>query len=206
MADATPQLPEFELAPLQSIDPARVVSRSDATRFEMFMLALALFYNDWKGLAWFKSAILKPQPPPTEITAYGGQVAGLSIQFSRLQIGALHEFMKLLQEEREVVEGREVTNLVALIPKDSRDAWKSLVSIALGKGRQREPLAIALERIRNGLAFHYYQPKALTKGFQRSFFELNGRLGSEAAYYSSGESLEQTRFYYADAAATSAMV
>jgi hypothetical protein len=196
----------FNLAPLQRIEPDKIVSKGKPTRFESFMLALALFYNDWKGFAWFKNAILEPQKPQGKtIDPYTGQWVGLSVQFSRLQIGALHEFMKLLKEEQKIAEGREIGNLIASIPKENRAAWKSLVSTALGKSTEPDPLTNALERIRNSLAFHYYQPKGLARGFQEFFFESD-REGNDAAFYSVGGGMEQTRFYYADAAANLATI
>ncbi len=108
------------------------------------------------------------QAQKSTVDEYTGQWIGLSVQFTRLQIGALHEFMKLIQEERAVVEGREIANLIASIPKASRDDWKALVATALGKRGDHNPLTKALLRIRNALAFHYYQPKGLVGGFKSS--------------------------------------
>jgi hypothetical protein len=200
-----PTLPVFGLAPLRTIDPARLLSKDKATPFESFMLTLALFYNDWKGLAWMKEAILEPQRPGPALTAYRGQWAGLLIQIARLQFGTLHEFMNLLKVEREVAEGREVGLLIASIPKASRDSWKTLVAIALGKGANQDPLANALVRIRNAVAFHYHQPKTLVRGFQDYFFQNPIEDKNAAAYYSIGDDMEATRFYYADAAANMAV-
>lgn len=206
MTEKGPSLPIFDLAPLRKIEPELVVSRGKATPLESFMLALALFYNDWKTLAWVKAAILNPQKPMgAKVDAYTGQWVGMTIHISRLQLGALHEFIKLLQEEPDVVTGREITNLVALIPKHAREAWKAVVAVALEKRSDQGPLPKALERIRNALAFHYYQPKTLVKGFQNYFFDARPQPGNEAAMYSAGSDLEKTRFYYADAAANMAV-
>lgn len=200
-----PSLPLFDLAPLRSIDPERIVSRDKATPFEKFMLALALFYNDWKGLAWFREAVLLPQKPRENVVStYNGQWTGLSIQIARLQLGMLHELMSLLHGERKLLGEREVTNLIATLPKGSRDAWKTIVAIALEQPGGNSALRKALLRIRNALAFHYDQPKCLERAFQRFFFE-SAKAGSDRAYYSRGETMEGTRFYYADAAANLAI-
>lgn len=60
--------------------------------------------------------------------------------------------------------------------------------------------------VRNSLAFHYrYGGSSITGGYQRHFATTPRRPESEHAYMSLGESMERTRFFFADAAAQAAV-
>jgi hypothetical protein len=48
-----PKEPHFDLAPLTRLDPALIVPVKGDDRFAGFMLALALVFNDLKGVALF---------------------------------------------------------------------------------------------------------------------------------------------------------
>lgn len=55
--------------------------------------------------------------------------------------------------------------------------------------------------IRNNSSFHYYHSSTkLKKAFQDFFFKQESSDSNKFAYYSIGESMNTTRFYYADAA------
>jgi hypothetical protein len=55
--------------------------------------------------------------------------------------------------------------------------------------------------IRNNSTFHYYQTKALVRGFEAFFFEDDQIPENQRAYVSVGPDWDATQFYYADAAA-----
>jgi hypothetical protein len=205
MAERAP-LPDFDLASLGEIAPEKLVSTDQATDLEAFMLAIALFYNDWKGLAWVAGSLLKPhQRDPGEVSALAGQLSGMNNHFVRLMVGMLHELLRLIREAKAVTTGREVNNLVASIPRASRDAWKDLLSIALENGGRLGPFGRALQRVRDSVSFHYYSPKVLVRGYQSHFFLQAKTPKNEQALYSLGKNMEGTRFYFADAAADAAM-
>ena len=61
-----------------------------------------------------------------------------------------------------------------------------------------------LEKIRHNLAFHV-GARALMRGYLTFFKQANPETHSDKAYVSLGNTMEQTRFYYADAAHIAAM-
>lgn len=52
------------------------------------------------------------------------------------------------------------------------------------------------------MAFHYYQAKVLLTGYEAFFRDAKPTPYNEFAFASIGRSLEATRFYFADAAAS----
>jgi hypothetical protein len=77
--------------------------------------------------------------------------------------------------------------------------WNDLRSLAAnspGDSSIRKYITL----VRNNFGAHYYQPKALLKGYQGFFFEAPNEFNA-AALASFGRKVEATRFYFADAAA-----
>ena len=70
----------------------------------------------------------------------------------------------------------------------------------------KSPLVEYITRIRHNLAAHYYQPKVLFRGYQNFFFERQKDSFNESAIASFGDRVEETRFYFADAAAQMAQM
>lgn len=201
-------LPDFDLAPVSRLAPEKLVSRDQATEFEAFMLSLALFYNDWKNLAWVLGSVIKAKPTQdTDVSPAVGQIAGMNNHILRLLMGLLWELFRLLQQNKQAATGREMVNLAATISKESRDDWKDLLAVALGTDGKIGKVGFgrALQRIRDTVAFHYYTPKSLVLGYQEHFFAQPTTPKTEAALYSLGGNMEGTRFYFADAAADAAM-
>jgi len=62
-----------------------------------------------------------------------------------------------------------------------------------------------VERVRHNIASHYYQPKALMRGYT-TFFEMKATPSNESAYMSIGEKVQGNRFFFADAAAQGARI
>ena len=63
MADnPTPALHRFEVHPWQGIEPTKLVARQGYNREEGFFLALALIFNDLKGLLLYESQLHPHQP------------------------------------------------------------------------------------------------------------------------------------------------
>jgi hypothetical protein len=65
---------------------------------------------------------------------------------------------------------------------------------------QKDQFRAWLVKVRNNAVSHYYNPKALMQGYRRHFFEEPPAPYNEFAFASLGASLEETRFYFADAA------
>jgi hypothetical protein len=203
------ELPDFDCAELQDFDPGELVSE-DPDDFDRLMLALALAFNDLKGLlvvSWW----MKPHRPkdPYTPTPYGGQWAGMALQLNRLVASVAHEVVKLLREHREVIDSDEFQVLVKALPtdadprRDSRRRWEQIMALV---DEKKTGLSHALELIRHTSTFHYYQPKKLMQCYLEHF---DGGPGNPPArrrgYVSLGQSMERTRFYYADGAAEAVM-
>lgn len=192
----------FDLAPLEAFRPADVVSRVGKDDLSAFMLALAAAFNDMKGLFLWRRMIgpLRPKNPHS-VSARAGQFSGIDLQVTRLLLANLLEILRLVQEFAEVASGDDVRKLLLSAPVSVRREWDSILRLSAGDtwGRDQK-FARVLTQIRNNAVYHYYQPKALLAGYRTHFFGRASSLTNRAAYASMGSNMEQTRFYYADAA------
>jgi hypothetical protein len=202
--------PDFELAPLQEIDPQLLLRSSDPVG-ELFLL-FAIAFNDIKGAQYllYRSRYWEPllKPPEGEVTAAHGQICGMDVQISRLHVGILRELLAELADlhgKTGVLDAKEFTDLVAKAPANVRSDWEVLRALTLGgpKGKARVKDAAAkadwelLERIRNNVSFHYSAPD-LAIAYRAHF--RGGHKSKERAYFSDGMNMEGTRFYFGDAA------
>ncbi len=81
----------------------------------------------------------------------------------------------------------------------SAEDWKELVNLA-NDVPSNSPLRKYIDYVRHTFAAHYYQPKALLRGYKTFFFERIANPFNENALVSLGDRVEETRFYFADAA------
>lgn len=199
--------PHFELADLQRIDPALLLGRTkeETTGLQQLFLALALAYNDLKGLLLFSTWLNDFPAPQGVVTARNGQMGGLRIQIQRMAAGVAVEILKLLNEQSNTVNSEAFQKLVANIPEKARRSWAEIVAARSGNAAGTGTLEQLLVRIRSDLAYHYYQPKTLCNGYRHRFFTATKQPHNETAFVSLGGTMEETRFYYADAAAQAAL-
>lgn len=192
---------DFDLAPLKSFRPEGIIARDGKERFGAFMLALATAFNDLKGLLYWRRLILQKSTGMRGVSPRVGQLAGMELQVQRLILAHLHEFLELLKAFKEESRGEEMRALLRTAPLGTQRQWEDLVRFATGEGDARDAqFTKVLVIVRNNAAAHYYQPNALVGGFRRHFYELRPAPNNAAAYASIGINMEQTRFYYADAA------
>lgn len=194
------ELPGFELAAMNAISPETVVPKEGDAREESFFLALALVFNDMKGLALFSHFLNHSNHERAEVSPRAGQWSGMAVQLDRLLAGMLWELLALIKAHEDVVGTRTFNDLVDGLSKESRASWKTIRALAVDGSKGRDPFALALCRIRNAGTFHYYAPKAVAAGFRSAFFENPSDERLQSALVSVGKDLEATRFYYADAA------
>jgi hypothetical protein len=198
---------EYELAPLRRFDPKKVVPEAGNDPLATFLLALAVVYDDLKGLYLLRSSHLKSKPPDKEISANAGQWRGMDIQLERYVIALVHELMVLMEVFAIQANGHDVSAWMTKAPASVRTKWQNLVRIATGaKAKGGDAIfSKTLLQIRNSIASHYYQPKTLVAGYRKHFFTAQKSASNEAAYASLGKNMEETRFYYADAALQAAI-
>ena len=170
------------------------------------MLALALAYNDLKGMALFEQYITAMGRPSIEDwSVCAGQWRGVAVQIHRWLAGVLHEVMVVLHNNRDLLRSREVTALLESLPPASQSAWKEIFDAARDTSGNTSTLLL---RIRNNAAFHY-GPRDLGLGFKRQFVDnakANPHVANLTAQYSVGPDMDGTRFFFADAAAQQRMI
>lgn len=160
------------------------------------MLALALAYNDMKDLFLVDEYVRSRDPGPG-LTPSFGQHRGLSQHNTRYLVSVLHELFNLINRERKFFDGPEFEPVRQRM--DHPERWRKLVEMASPPDRGTDPLHNALVRIRNNGTFHYNQWKELANAYVAH--SDGSTVKQSNAFYSMGKSMEQTRFYYADAAA-----
>ena len=197
----------FELAPLEALDPEKIVAKGGSDRFQMFMLTLALVWNDFKGLVMVADAFKAYKPPKGEVSASAGQWNGLDMQIHRLKVGLMWELMEFLAKFRvEASDPRVFAMLKQTEPQATKD-WRDLIRIATRSPIEAErTFTNVLKTIRNNSAFHYYDPRKLVAGYRRHFFGGNTGPGYESAFRSFDGTVPKTRFYFADAAIESLLL
>jgi hypothetical protein len=191
---------------LKKIDPARIIREEARSAFDDFFLVLAYIYNDLKGLTFFQIQMTEKYrvPRPGEITYHAGEYGGFNLQLYRIVIATIHEFFEFLKKNKGILSTGKFYLIKNKLSPQSQKIWSEIVDIALGKIPESSNFTNVLLRIRNNIAFHYFDAnKNLRKGFIDRFFkkertELNG---NQYAYYAFGKEMAHTRFFYADAAA-----
>jgi hypothetical protein len=184
---------------MQALDPATVVSRSGSNRFEMFMLALALVFNDFKGLTMCVRAFADSRPEPGEFSEEAGEWHGLNLQLHRLTVGLVRELLVLLEKFPDESKDPRIYSMLRHTEPKARRDWDDLRRIAVGDDPADREFTKVLIRIR-GLAFHYDQPKQLVAGYRRHFFSGASDPHNKYALRSVAALTIRNRFYYADAA------
>lgn len=195
----------WNVAPKRDVSPQLLV-RHASDELGRFFLALALAFNDLKGLVLldqYLSAVGRPDP--TDWTSHAGQWRGVAVQMHRWIGGVIHEVMVLIKNNRRTVRGKEMQALVSQLGSDSSGAWTELVDAALDTSGNASQLLL---RIRNSAAFHY-DAKSLVQGFMKQFIADAASAPTEAnraPQYSIGVDMDGTRFFYADAAVQQTMM
>lgn len=185
---------DFELAPLTHVPPGVLIDPKTNDKLDGFVLALALAFNDLKlfGMVHYQ---LHQSPQAKAISPESGEHSGITCQVFRYVAAALHEVLKLIEKHQPLFTDPRFVQALGML-KRARPDWDLLVAAVHDK-----PLRSALERIRSNGTFHYYNTRDIVAQYRRHFFEAERVPENEAAYLSAGENTEQTRFYFADAAA-----
>jgi hypothetical protein len=196
----------FELAPLTRYRPEGIIAKVGQDRVQMLVLALALAFNDLKGLLLWQEATSGSHIPTGEISGKEGEWAGMLLQIRRLQFGHLHELLELIRVFEAEAKSGEIQSIVDRAPRITKDEWLGLVRIATKSGTSRDAkIRAILVQTRNNSAYHYAQPKAVVAGFRTHFFDSPQDERAKFAFASLGTDMARTRFYFADAAVEGAL-
>jgi len=185
------------LANLQSFDPAAFRGDEKVPQsICSFVLALAVIHNDCKDTmyAFVLLQQFRPKHPPAKTREWGA-FWGLEHHIYRVMFGILHELFDLVKDNRSLLDEKFMKGVVTQLGSDARDAWQTVVDVALEATPNNE-FGRALLLVRNKVVFHY-DPKAIYKGYCRHF--LDPMKLDDRAYISRGLSMKESRFFFADA-------
>jgi hypothetical protein len=212
-------IPAFLLGPLIQFDPKAFDPNNDLDRL---ILMFSLVFNDLKDLEMIRGWCFNDPSANAEVSPRRGQIVGMHEHMLRLEIAVIHEFLHAIEKRSNVIESPEFQSLLATTPKATRDAWGALRALSnRNKDRSFEESKLynMFNEIRNKTAFHYYDMKPLSEAYrqrflerhftaeQRAIYERDGQIPPEQKqpYFSGGDTMENSRFYYADAAAETHM-
>ena len=200
-ANAIPKCPDFELAPLRAYPPEVLAADSDGA--EGLVLSLALAFNDMKGIQWWTYQLGKCEPKPG-VDPEAGQWLGMRLQTTRLTLLILHEALKAIKTAQGtgVLDAQLFQQALSGLDRRQLASWQELLELANDKPND-SPIRQYIERVRHNFSAHYYQPDALVKGYRSFFIDREPGPFNECAYASFGDKIENTRFYFADAAVQS---
>lgn len=190
-----------ELAPLDTFDPAAFLGNA-AVPQELcnFVLSLALIYNDCKDVIYSRILLGESRPghPPRRDRSWGAWT-GVEFHIFRLLVGLTHELFDLIRDSRDVIQHPFLESVTKQLSPPAREAWNAVVSVASG-ATPADPLGKSLLLLRNKVSSHY-DPKAIIAGYKHHF--LGTEKIDDRGFISRGANMKGTRFYFADAAATS---
>ena len=128
----------------------------------------------------------------------------MDISMSKTLTLGLKKLYTFLEKNHEIFENSEFQEVYKRINSRQREMWNILVNVARNIGeprKQRSDFLLIMEMIRHNLVFHYYQsPKLLREGFISFFYKYPELPYNKDCYYTAGDSMRDTRFYFSDAA------
>lgn len=198
---------EFE-GELSWIHPNKLVSENSFNKLESVFLGLGVIYNDLKGFIFLEKTLIDfyRKPAGDEISVQTGNYAGTLVQVKRLISSTVNEFFIFLEKNQDIFAGKEFREILSRIPNDKKDLWTGLNEAAVGNLTKVSKQIKALAIIRNNITFHYdHSGKQLRSGFLSRFLGEYEDSRKNKAYYSIGDTIGDTRFYFADAAAEESM-
>jgi hypothetical protein len=181
------------LAPVESIAPELLV-RDENDAVGRLIVRLACAYNDLKTIQhWMENT--EPVTAPDISAAERGQRSGFVLHGIRMTASLIFELRKILVDETQTLKMPEVETAVASLPRASRDAWSQFLHAA--KDESQWETGSKFWTMRNKSGSHY--DRDVVRGFLHGFSTPGFGEGSPA--FSDGDSMERTRFYFADVAA-----
>lgn len=191
---------------LSKIAPSKLIDQRNDDQMDSFFLVLGLIYNDLKGLVLFYNLFLEKYEVPdkeVEPNCHSGEYEGVKKQLDRLVIAFLSEMFIFLEKSHDVLHTAKFQVLVnKSLDSDQKKQWDSIIGyLKKDQGKSTRSFLSKIAEIRSNVAYHYdHSLSELKKSFRKFFFSGAGNSFQEKAYYSMGESMRDTRFYYADAA------
>lgn len=161
-----------------------------------------MIFNDLKGLVFFEQSLIDGYRTPNEgeVSYHAGERIGLALQLTKFRVSTMHEFFRFIKENESILNLPEFQLILKKTAKAAIDDWATIVSVALEKKTENN-FSSSLIQIRNNVTFHFYQSRqTLWQHYQDFFFSREKVQHNEKAYFSLGDSMKSTRFFYVDAA------
>lgn len=165
-------------------------------------MTIGCIYNDLKDLNLiYLDIVNKSELPDFKVDPYTGEYAGLKNHLLRLIISTLFEALEFLEKNRELMDYDNFKKLLASAPWQIREIWQELREATLDKNAKGSKFKKLLCQIRANVTYHYFQSANVLRNSYIEFFTSRSKNKlNDYAYYSAGENMQTTRFYYADAA------
>lgn len=192
---------------LRYIDPAKLLKNGKNDKVDDFFLVLGVIYNDLKSIFFYVISLEdKFKAVATgKISSDNGEYGGQKGHLLRLLFGTVHEFFIFLKENEDAIETHEFIIIYNKLPAKLQKQWDILVGLSKERViKNDDPFAKSLMIIRSNVSFHY-NLKQIREGYRECFFSDEKNFANKKAYYSIGETMRETRFYYCDAAANRSM-
>lgn len=196
---------------LWKVDPVRLIKEDKDDPVADFFLVLGLIYNDLKSLTYHFVNVQNSIKTLKldEVTIERGEFAGMKSHLERLMVGTMRELFEFLESSNEILSCEEFKATYNRLNRDMKERWDTIVAVATNSGRQEKDISDFLRlliMIRSNLAFHYQSTKVMRKGFIDFFYHNPKKQpANEKCYYSKGDTMRDTRFYFSDAAAQGSM-
>jgi hypothetical protein len=188
---------------LNWIDPALLVNKDKANRLESFFLGLGVVFNDLKGLLLFEKMLADcyEAPADDEVSSHVGNFGGVRVQLQKLHASTVNEFFIFLKKNSDVMATNEFKEIFSELARVDKQVWHGMVAAAHNNLAAVTDMMKAVVYVRSNVAFHYdHSGKVLRNAFVSRFLSDSGETRSDKAYYSIGDAISNTRFYFADAA------
>ncbi len=217
--------PDFQLAPLIQLDRTLLLPLEnepiETTQLKRLALTLALIFNDLKDLLWAGLVVqhFTLELSPTEISAESGQLNAMRNFFLRHANGVIAELGSVIEGRKEVIQSAAFKAAVRGIDQTKAlDAWNSLVAAfekvpipgAPKRGSNAPKAATSkiaryIKHVRDKAAYHYGnrpdEDAVLAHGYAKKFKSpKTGDASAAHAYLCVGDSMNTSRFFFADAA------
>ncbi len=191
---------------IRKFDPKKIIKPERKNDFDTFFLILGLAYNDLKSLLFYLIQYKKyfKDKNITDISCDAGESGGMKNHLERLITSTVYEIFILIKKQSRVIESSEFNGLLSRLNADSKKIWDQLIDVANKKNLTQTGAVFIriLEDIRNNGSFHYYNSGGqLRNGFANHFFSRQDEgEANKSAFYSRGDRMVDTRYFYCDAA------
>ena len=189
--------PIFNLAPLTEW-PSTILSPNRPA--DALILAMAVAFNDLKDIEWLfdnlsshRSAVSAGTNPQR------GQLSGMIFFCERKRIAVFYEFLTLLRKSGKAIKSAPFQDFLLKQSTKTKSRWELFYLMAnkpesvMDQGAKN--IAQLALRVRNNVSNHYYG-KDIPQGYASFLKSAHGA----TIYASLGTCLDESRFYFADAA------